>query len=201
MLGCMNKHRFPEALCALVLCASVCLAARANPAAEEMAAAANQFLASLDAAQKAKATFEFKTDERSNWHYIPKERKGLTIKGMASDQRKLAHRLLAAGLSQQGYRKATNIMSLEPVLYEVEGAQRKFPRDAELYHFFIFGKPGPKTTWGWRVEGHHVSVNFTIINGEFVADTPSFFGANPAEVKQGPRKGVRVLAGEEDLAR
>ena len=120
---------------------------------------------------------------------------------MASDQRKLAHRLLAAGLSQQGYRKATNIMSLEPVLYELEGVQRKFPRDAELYHFFIFGKPGPKTTWGWRVEGHHVSVNFTIINGEFVADTPSFFGANPAEVKQGPRQGVRVLAGEEDLAR
>ena len=166
-----------------------------------MAAAANKFLEALDSAQKGKATFEFKGDERSNWHYIPKPRKGLTIKEMTPEQRKLAHALLASGLSQQGYNKATNIMSLEPVLHDLEGAGRTFARDQELYHFFIFGKPGPKETWGWRVEGHHISANFTIINGAFIAGTPSFFGANPAEVRQGPRSGLRVLVGEEDLGR
>jgi hypothetical protein len=166
-----------------------------------MAAVANRFLDSLDAAEKAKATFEFKGDERANWHYIPKERKGLPIKEMAPNQRRLAKALLATGLSQQGYSKATNIMTLEPVLYQMEGAARRFPRDPELYYFSIFGKPGPKATWGWRVEGHHVSANFTIVNGEFLAGTPSFFGANPAEIKEGPRKGLRVLAAEEDLGR
>jgi hypothetical protein len=176
-------------------------AARAHVAADEMAAAANKFLSSLEPAQRTKASFDWKDDERLNWHFIPKERKGLTIKEMTSTQRKLAHALLASGLSQQGYSKATNIMSLEPILAELEGTGRKFPRDPELYHFFIFGKPEAKGTWSWRVEGHHVSANFTIVKGEFVAGTPSFFGSNPAEVRQGPRQGLRVLAGEEDLAR
>ncbi len=155
--------------------------------------AATRVLASLDAEQKAKATFDFKGDERSNWHYIPKTRKGLTIKEMTADQRSLAHALLASGLSQQGYGKATNIMSLEPILHDLEGAARVFPRDPELYHFFVFGKPGARETWGWRVEGHHVSVNFTIVKGDFIAGTPSFFGTNPAEGRQGPRSGLRVI--------
>ncbi len=173
----------------------------AHVAAEEMAAAANRFLASLDDAQRKKASFDFKSDDRHDWHFIPKERKGLTIKEMTAAQRPLAHALLKSSLSAQGYTKATNIMSLEPVLFELEGAARKFPRDSELYHFFIFGQPGAKATWGWRVEGHHMSVNVTLVKGEDIAVTPSFFGTNPAEVREGPRKGLRVLAEEEDLAR
>ena len=173
----------------------------AHPAATEMATAANRFLAALSPEQRAKAAFAFKADERLDWHYIPKDRKGLPIKEMSAEQRLLAHALLLSGLSQQGYNKATNIMSLEPILFELEGAARKFPRDPQLYHFFIFGKPEPKGTWGWRVEGHHVSANFTIVKGEYFGSTPSFFGSNPAEVRQGPRQGLRVLAGEEDLGR
>ena len=201
MLSAMKIYPFNVVLAVGLLCGFVCLPTRANPAAEEMAAAANKFLASLDAGQKAKATFEFKGDERSNWHFIPKTRKGLTLKEMTEEQRTLAKALLGTGLSQQGYDKATNIMCLEPVLHDLEGAARTFPRDPELYHFFIFGTPGAKETWGWRVEGHHVSASFTVVKGEFIADTPSFFGANPAEVRQGPRRGLRVLAGEEDLGR
>ena len=205
----MNKNPFCQSpsrcshtrLSLLILFCLTLVPAQANPAADQMAAAANKFLASLDAGQKAKATFDFKGDERSNWHYIPKTRKGLMIKEMNEEQRKLAHALLASGLSQQGYSKATNIMSLEPVLHQIEGAARTFARDQELYHFFIFGTPAAKETWGWRVEGHNVSANFTIVKGDFIAGTPSFFGANPAEVRQGPRTGLRILAGEEDLGR
>ena len=101
--------------------------ARAHPVAEEMAAAANKFLASLDAAQKAKAQFDFKAEDRLDWHYIPKERKGLTIREMSAGQRKLVHALLLTGYSQHGYNKATNVISLEPVLHELEGAGRRFP--------------------------------------------------------------------------
>ena len=179
----------------------VLMPARAHVAVNEMTEAANKFLASLTPEQNAKASFQFKDDERENWHYIPKTRKGLTIKEMTEPQRKLAHALLKSGLSDHGYNKATNIMSLEPVLHELEGAARKFPRDPELYHFLVFGKPDAKGTWSWRVEGHHVSMNFTIIQGQFVTTTPSFMGSNPAEVKEGPRKGLRVLAEEEDLGR
>ncbi|HKQ38345.1 MAG TPA: DUF3500 domain-containing protein, partial [Verrucomicrobiae bacterium] len=174
---------------------------RSHDVAQEMAAAANKFLAALGGEEKAKATFEFKDGERLNWHFIPKDRKGLPFKEMNSEQQQLAHALIRSALSQHGYAKATNIMSLELVLQEMEGPSRRFPRDPGLYYISMFGKPGPAGVWGWRLEGHHVAVNMTVVDGKLVAETPSFFGANPAEVKQGPRKGVRVLAEEEDTAR
>ena len=188
----------PILLTPLLLAAAIC---RAHVAADEMAAAARSFLDSLTPEQRAKATFEFKSDERSNWFFIPKVRQGLTIKAMTPAQRTLAHGLLRSGLSAQGYSKATNIMSLEPVLKQLEGPSGAMVRDSELYYFSIFGKPEPAGTWGWRVEGHHVSVNFTIVKGEYFAGTPSFLGSNPAEVREGPRKGLRVLAEDEDLGR
>src|SRR5947209_6969437 len=119
---------------------------------------------------------------------------------MTSAQRALAHALLASGMSQKGYVKAVTIMSLDQVLKDVE--QGKGPtRDPELYYFTIFGTPGGNQAWGWRVEGHHVSLNFTIVDGKGTAATPAFLGANPAEIREGPRKGLRVLGEEEDLGR
>jgi hypothetical protein len=198
----MNTFLFAARSVALIATLQLGLvSARSHPAADEMAAAANKFLSRLTPEQRAKAAFDFKADDRLDWHYIPKERKGLTIKEMSGEVRQLAHSLLRSGLSQHGYAKTTNIMSLEPVLHELEGANRRFARDQEMYHFFIFGKPEAKGTWGWRVEGHHLSANFTIIKGEYFGATPSFFGSNPAEVRQGPRKGLRVLAEEEDFGR
>src|SRR5256884_3590590 len=164
-----------------------------------MTQAAQHFLASLTPEQHAKAAFTFQDDERLNWHFIPRERKGLPLLDMTPPQRDLAHALLAAGLSQRGYIKAVTIMSLEDVLRILEKADPNY-RNPEKYYFSVFGEPSDTGTWGFRVEGHHVSQNFTIVNGK-VADTPSFFGANPAEVREGPRKGLRVLTAEEDLAR
>jgi hypothetical protein len=162
-----------------------------------MTETANRFLAALSPQQRAKATFPFNDDERMDWHFIPKERKGLTLREMSPHQRHLASALLAAGLSQTGYIKAVTIMSLEDVLkiMENDSGERRNP---EKYHFTIFGTPSDTGTWGWRVEGHHLSQNYTIANGQ-VVDGPSFFGANPAEVRQGPRKGLRTLAQEDDL--
>ena len=164
-----------------------------------MTLAAQHFLASLTPEQRAKATFALDQDERLNWHYIPRERKGLPLLDMTPPQRALAHALLSAGLSQQGYIKAVTIMSLEDVLRQIEHADPNY-RNPEKYYFSVFGEPSDTGTWGFRVEGHHVSQNFTVVNGK-VAGSPSFFGANPAEVREGPRKGLRTLAAEEDLAR
>jgi len=172
-------------------------------ASSTMASTATHFLASLTPQQREQATFKFDVDERLNWHYIPRERKGLPIKDMNEDQRKLARELLHSGLSQRGYLTATSIMDLESVLGDIERRQGGGTnvRDPERYFFSIFGTPSARDTWGWRVEGHHVSLNFTIVNGSLVAGTPAFFGSNPAEVKDGPKKGLRILAQEEDAAR
>ena len=165
----------------------------------EMVVAADRFLDALDDARKGQAVFPFESPERLNWHFIPRERKGLPIKTMEPAQRALAFGLMRTGLGASGYLKATTIMSLEEILKEME--QGKGPvRDPERYFFSIFGEPSERGRWGWRVEGHHLSLNFTVEDGKIVAATPAFFGSNPGEVRQGPRKGLRTLADVEDRA-
>lgn len=167
---------------------------------EEMVASANQFLAILSKEQRAKAAFAFDDAERLNWHFIPRTRKGLPLKEMSEAERKLAIGLLKSGLGQRGYLKIVTIIQLENVLREIEKGSGPV-RDPELYYFSIFGEPSRKGSWGWRIEGHHISFNFTIVKGNMVATTPAFLGANPAEVREGPKLGQRVLGTEEDLAR
>jgi hypothetical protein len=164
-----------------------------------MSDAATAFLNSLTPEQRAKATYAFTDEERFDWHFIPKPRKGLPLKEMSSYQKALAQGLLAAGLSQRGYIKAVTIMSLEDLLRIIE-KDDGVRRNPEGYFFTVFGEPSEHGTWGYRVEGHHVSQNYTIVNGK-IADSPSFFGANRAQIMDGPRKGLRALAREEDLGR
>jgi hypothetical protein len=170
-----------------------------NQSAPTMAFAAKNFLASLTPEQVAQATFKFDEEERYNWHFIPKPRKGLPLKDMTPPQKHLAQALLSAGLSQRGYAKAVTIMSLEDILRILE-KDSGVRRNPEGYFFSIFGEPSEKDVWGYRVEGHHMSLNFTLANGKVVA-SPNFFGSNPAEVREGPRKGLRILHAEEDLGR
>jgi hypothetical protein len=190
---------------ALILTALACLVSAGSPLTTraegpgvEMAEAASHFIASLDDTQRAKALIPFEDAERQNWHFIPLIRRGLTWKEMNPAQRHLATSLLASGLSQRGYIKAKTIMSLEQILLELEKGSGPV-RDPDLYYWAIFGQPTADGTWGWRVEGHHFSANFTIVEGRHVSATPSFFGSNPAEVRQGPRQGLRALAAEQDL--
>ena len=173
-----------------------------------MSETANAFLASLTPEQRAKATFPMEDERRLFWHYVPSPdiekryghpRWGLTLREMSPPQKHLASALLSAGLSRTGYIKATTIMSLEDVLRVMEGDSGE-RRDPDKYHFSIFGQPAEKGIWGYRAEGHHVSLHFTIVNGQLAA-SPTFLGANPALVKQGPRQALRALAREEDLAR
>ncbi len=194
----MFPPRFTALLLALLLAAAPL---HAHEAAVEMAAAANNLLATFTPEQKQKASFDYAEEERKNWHFIPRVRKGLPLKELTYEQRLLAHGLLATGLSGRGYTKAVSIMSLEAVLAILEkdkvgGAVR----DPENYFVSIFGKPGV-APWGWRIEGHHLSLNYAIPTDAAPIMTPSFFGTNPGEVKSGPRTGTRILGVEEDLGR
>ena len=167
-----------------------------------MAEAASNFLAGLDATGQQKAVIDFAdTVERENWHYIPRDRAGLPLKEMDENQRQLAHALVATGVSAQGYEKLSTIISLEPILAELEGGGRRFPRDPELYYVSVFGEPGTDAPWGWRFEGHHISLNYTLVKGRMLGPTPLFFGSNPGEVRHGEQTGLRALKEEEDLGR
>jgi len=188
---------------ALVLVSVTASTVASQRSATAMSSAASKWLASLSPEQRDRAVFPFDSEERMRWHYVPNEtfpRKGLTIKDMTESQRALAHELLKTGLSARGYLTATSIMELEKVLRAIEGGVR-MARDHEAYLFSVFGTPGDKQAWGWRFEGHHLSVRFDVVGAKMTASSPAFFGANPAEVRDGPQKGTRVLGAEEDAGR
>jgi hypothetical protein len=166
--------------------------------AKDMAMAANAWLDSLTAPQRQQAVFAVAHTERENWHYVPRSRRGVSLGQMNDDQRGAARKLLAAGLSERGCLQVEAIIALENVLRVVEDSAR---RDPQLYFFTIFGVPGAAGPWGWRVEGHHLSINFTLAAGR-IAATPQFFGANPAQVRiPHEQTGRRALRQEEDSGR
>lgn len=171
--------------------------------ARRMGEAAVALLATLGPDQRAKATFPFTDlEERTRWFYTPNPRQGLPLTEMERDQQRLAHQLVATGLSRPGYVTATTIMGLEATLDYLEGWRRPGRgRDPLLYYVSIFGEPADKEVWGWRFEGHHISLNYTILDGQIIAPTPTFFGANPAEAPLGGPATLRPLAAIEDLAR
>lgn len=168
-------------------------------AAARMREAAEKVLAALPEAARAKVKRDFTDPDRLDWHFTPRSRNGVAFKELDAKGREAIHVLLRQALSATGYRKAVNIIELEIVLREIETFG--LMRDPERYHLTIYGKPDRKAAWGWRFEGHHLSLNFTLAGDRMAADTPSFFGANPAEVRKGAKKGLRVLAAEEDEAR
>ncbi|MEP6952298.1 MAG: DUF3500 domain-containing protein [Ginsengibacter sp.] len=165
-----------------------------------MSAVANKFLVTLSSAQKARTQFAFTDEERYDWHYIPKTRKGISLGELNDQQKKAAFDLLRTALSDTGYKKARAIMELETVLRQVEGrVSNDDYRDPGKYYFSVFGDPAVDSIWGWRLEGHHVSFNFSTKDNRLVSGTPGFLGANPAIVLSGPEKGKQVLKDETEL--
>jgi hypothetical protein len=203
----MKLGRFLVSLALMAILAGVAYVSQANePSGAKMAGAANRFLSSLGAEQKARATFDFDNKERLNWHFVPLQdaqknstRKGLPLADMSVEQQAAAKALLRSGTSGPGFLQATTIMSLESILKELENGS--MVRNPGWYFFTIFGTPSKTGKWGWRVEGHHLSLNFTLNGGKVIASTPAFFGANPATVQRGPRKGLRTIPQAEDLAK
>lgn len=161
---------------------------------------ANDFLSLLDDGKRGKACYAFEDQERFNWHFVPRERNGLSFNDMDERQRQSALAMLKTCLSEQGYQKASDIMALENILREVEKrpADDKY-RDPLNYYITIFGDPDDKNPWGWRLEGHHISINFCSLDGQIVSSTPTFWGSNPAIVRSGRNTGRQILRQESDL--
>ncbi len=190
-----------------LLAAVATVAQVSGPMGQRMTDAARKFLDGLTPEQKAKAAFSFDSPERLHWAFVPLQdaekqptRKGLRFEEMTAPQRDAALALLHAGTSDRGYQQATTIMSLESILRELEKGGR-IVRDPGWYFVTIFGNPAGSGKWGWRIEGHHLSLNYVVEDGRVAAATPAFFGANPATVMAGPRQGLRAVPDVDDLAR
>jgi hypothetical protein len=192
--------RTPALLPILALAGALaCTPVLADPAtAARMRSAAQAMLASVDAAKREKLALAFADEKRTDWHYTPRSRPGLSFADLDPAQRENVHKLLRTALTAAGHRKVVNIVELELVLREIETFG--LFRDPEKYFLVFFGSPDAAKPWAWRFEGHHLSLSFTL-RGDAIATTPSFLGANPAEVTKGPKKGLRVLAEEEDEGR
>lgn len=170
-----------------------------SAAATRMRIAAERVLGALPPVAREKVSKPFDDRDRTDWHYTPRSRNGVALKELDAQGRDAVHALLKEALSAPGYRKVVNIVELELVLRELETFG--LMRDPERYHLTIYGVPSATAAWGWRFEGHHVSLNFTLAGDKLAADTPSFLGSNPASVPRGPKAGLRVLAAEEDEGR
>lgn len=169
-----------------------------------MASAATKLRDSLPADLQKKLSYEFSDPERLNWHFIPKERNGIVLRDIEGPARAAAEELVKSGLSAAGYAKTLQLRSLEEVLYLFEGGEEAYRRERRhphKYHVTLFGTPAPTGTWGWRFEGHHLSLNFVIRDGVVVSSTPEMIGANPALIDAGPGRQLRILSNREDLAR
>jgi hypothetical protein len=179
----------------------LCAAAQDKPhptaaTAAKMRASAERLLAALPNESREQAVRPFEDRDRIDWHYTPRSRNGISFKEVDKPARDAVHGLLRTALSATGYRKVVNIIELEIVLKEIETFG--WMRDPERYHLTVYGTPDAAKRWGWRFEGHHLSLNFTLAGDKMAVDTPSFLGANPATVAKGPRKGLRALGEEHD---
>lgn len=170
-------------------------------------AAARSLLTSLDEGQRRSMSYAFDDDERFDLRLAPIGLDGVPLGDLSDEQRERVRALRAAALSEQGLRKVELIMSLENEVRRLDrerfvGLFTSWLRDPERYFTIVFGEPSETAPWGFRFDGHHVSLNYTVVPGSVPATTPLFLGAQPREVRQGwERAGLRVLAAEEDLAR
>jgi hypothetical protein len=205
----MNRVRLTALTVTVAVVSTVALVGQGEPKSSggRMQVAAAKFLASLSPELRKKGSFAFNDEHRLKWYFTPQQakrsytRKGVPLEDMTGEQKSAAMALLKSGLSTRGYEQATTILTLEGLLNELEGGKGAMVRNTGWYFVSVFGEPAATGKWGWRFEGHHLSVNYTLDNGEVMSATPLLFAANPADVKAGDKKGLRALPAIEDHAR
>ncbi len=205
----MKRLRIAALVVTFAVFSAVALVGQMEPkaAGARMQAAAEKYIDTLSPELKTKSSFGFDDPHRLAWYFTPRQenkkftRKGARLEEMSPEQKTAALNLLKTGLSAKGFEQANTIISLETLLAELEGPKGANTRNPGWYFVSVFGEPSATGKWGWRFEGHHMSVNYTLNRGEVVSATPLLFGANPAEVKSGDRKALRTLPDIEDYAR
>ncbi|MGC6424131.1 MAG: DUF3500 domain-containing protein [Lentimonas sp.] len=190
--------KLAQSLLALVFMGASLASAHERELVKPLADAVRAYLESLDDEQLNKTQFSFDSKQRADWHYVPRERKGLPWAAMTPEQKLLSKQPFVLAFSELGHEKAKGVIMAETVLWEADG--RSEYRNPENYFVTIFGQPSEAGSWGFAIEGHHLSVNITIVEGERIYVTPSFFGSNPDRFRHKELGEKRPLAGEADQA-
>jgi len=157
-----------------------------------------RFLAALTPENRKKVVFDFDDAERKDWSNLPTRnypRKGVPLAEMDNKARMLAHELMRASLSSQGYLKAAAVVHRDEVLLRTGGSSASF--GAGKYYFGVFGNPASDKRWGWQFDGHHIALNFTIVDG-VMTGAPALWGAQPDRIEAGDEAGWRVFAAERE---
>ena len=186
-------------LLAGLICASpITTQAKDGQAAASMAKAATELLASLDTEQKDTVTYEFGDKTRDVWHFFPNwaKRSGIPLSQLSKKQREPVMQMLTLLLTSDAFKEQENIRLIHGLKKDLNDPNN--PR--HLYFISIFGKPSVESTWGWRFEGHHLSINCTLGGGKNFSVTPSFWGASPVRVTKGDHKGLEVFAREQAVS-
>ena len=202
----------PTRFMAMLTCCLIFMTAHLTASASEaevvaiMRNAATEFLSSLDSQLRAQATFDLQDEERKKWSNLPAmffEREGVSFAELSDEQRVLAHRLIQSPLSSQGYLKAAGIMRIDEILKAAflqarPDADPFFGQDK--YWIGIFGDPVNDQAWGWQLDGHHLALNFTVVDDQ-LSVTPAFLGSDPAEIRSQLDSGWYVLTKEDSRGR
>jgi hypothetical protein len=164
---------------------------------QAMTARVRGFLDALDDVQRGLATAEFGAPEHRRWTYLPGERPGLALAEMTVEQRESVLSILDVACGAAGAMTARAVIDLDLIRRRLDGEPGA---DDDRYWVRVLGDPRAAGPWAWRLNGHHLAIHVTVV-GDEIATTPQFFGAEPATVGEGPHRGLRILPGEEELAR
>jgi len=148
-----------------------------QPIAQSMADTARELIASIDHKKKAELVYVFKNSSRENWHFFPNwsGRKGIPLSQFSNKQKGFIRELLHLLLTSEAFQEQENVRLIHGLRKDFKDPNNPM----KLYYLSIFGSPSTSTNWGWRFEGHHLSLNCTLVNGKILSVTPSFWGASP----------------------
>jgi len=172
------------------------------------------FLESLSTDERSKVQFTMDDSLRTQWTNLPiglAPRKGLRYGDLSEKSKVSFHKILSTVFSSQGYLKTFAIMQVDDILHEIFeiaherqqideqtiGFIRTLDWDYGNYFIAILGNPRIEEAWGFKFEGHHISVNLTVTKDSF-SMTPLFLGSDPAVVEVTQYAGLRALSKEED---
>ena len=198
----MGKHSYAVTAIAAALASIVSIGAVSEP--PDLVDRATRLLDAMSAEQREEGTWAFSDRERFDIHYAPIDLEGVRHGVLADTAKHAGEGLLAAVMSTRGHDKTRAIRALELDIRELESGRPGVTefRDPERYFWAVFGEPSDDASWGFRFEGHHLSLNVTVAPGQAAATLPLFLGAQPRLVPEGmPSAGVAVLGEEERLAR
>jgi hypothetical protein len=164
----------------------------------DLAHTAEKLITSSEKQKDAPLTYSFEDSSRENWHFFPNwsGRTGVPLYRLSKEQRLLVKKMVELLLSEDGFIEYENLRLIHGIRKDLSTPDNPMHR----YSISIFGAPSMKSTWGWRLEGHHLSLNCTLVDGQAFSITPSFWGASPVRVSNGKYAGMELFKQEQELS-